>query len=83
MLQSYLGEIERFVASTEQAQPHAEQHALEGIDDEENTLLPVGGRTAPPVTNGRNDKSGKKSKLALARERSRAVGKYSFDRIRI
>ena len=84
-LQTYLKDVERYEATSEQGQLLASKHAVEEGDETgtEMALLPVGGRAAPPIVKGRNDKGGKKSKMALAREKSMAVGKYSFERIRI
>lgn len=49
----------------------------------EQTLLPLGGRGEPPVVKDWYTKSGIKSKAAIAQEKNRNVGKYSFERIRI
>ena len=85
MLQASLAEIERFVASNEQAYPMGAKRTWEEEDevDPQKALLPVGGRVQPPFVKGKNDQGGKKSKIALAQEKSRGVGKYSFERIRI
>ena len=84
-LQTFLIDIERYAASSEQAQFQIGQHATDAEHETtvEKALLPVGGRAIPPTVKSRNDKGGKKSKIALARKKSRSVGKYSFERIRI
>ncbi len=79
-----LGEIERFAAQTmEQQQPGSGKFELVDVDTEDvETLLPMGGRAYPAVVDGKG-KGAIKSKIALAQEQRRKVGKYSFDRIRI
>ena len=84
-LGSLLAELERYGASNERVKSRSGKRAVETSEaiGEENALLPLGSRVEPPVVGGRNESGGKKSKMARAREKSRNVGKYSIDRIRI
>ena len=84
-LQTYLQDIERYVSSSEQTQLEAGKFSAgdSGVVGTGEALLPVGGRAAPPVVGGRKGHGAKKSKIARAQEKSRSVGKYSFERIRI
>ena len=52
-------------------------------DSVEDKLMPVGGRLEPPVVRTWGTKEGRRSKAAIAQQKSRAVGKYSFEQIRI
>ena len=82
VLGTFLGELERCANSAERS---GDKCAWQGVEEvgEEKALLPLGGRLDSPVVKGRNGADGKKSKMAIGREKSRHVGKYSIDRIRI
>lgn len=68
-----LRELERTAATS---QPPKRKHAeIEWTP--EQVLMPLGGRTGPPVVNGR------RRKAIVAEQKSRSLGKYSFEKIRI
>ena len=52
--------------------------------DLEDPSLPLGPKAGFQLVPGRNSKPGqKKTKMAIGREKSRQVGKYTFERIRV
>ena len=81
-LGSALVEIEKFASMLEKEAPVA-LGAPEQMDEDEDTMLPMGGRVRPVVMDGLGRREGVKSDRAMAAERRKRVGKYSFDRIRI
>lgn len=68
-----------------QQQPNGAKRKRQGQDeiDCEEVLLPLEGRLAPPQLKTWSPKDGMKSKAAIGQEKSRNVGQYSFERIRI
>ncbi|KAK4505088.1 hypothetical protein PRZ48_003051 [Zasmidium cellare] len=83
-LNTMLGDVKRTAGGLQQ-QPRRKRkrHADEELQSPEQTWMPVGGRVEPPVVSTWTTKTGRKSKAAIAEEKNRNVGKYSFDRIRI
>lgn len=80
-VKAFLADIHKFAAQREQL---LDDSALEMDDDGISVgVLPIGGKAIAPTVKTRNSKGEKKSKMARAQEKSRSVGKYSFDRIRI
>ncbi|KAK3708556.1 hypothetical protein LTR37_011451 [Vermiconidia calcicola] len=80
-LGTVVADIERFAASVEKSQLPGRRF-MEGEGDGidvENAMLPMG-RVDSFAVRGQGKK---KSKMLLAQEKSRRVGKYSFERIRI
>ena len=84
-LKALLVELETCAASSVQSRMQNGRHKLAQIGDigDEQSLLPLGSRVDPPTIPGRNEKNRKKTKMAIGREKSKLVGKYSLDRIRI
>jgi hypothetical protein len=83
-VQTFLAEIERYSAAAGGLERRYEDHYDEQTGDEtERAVLPIGGKAASPNVNARSDKGARKSKIARAQEKSRNVGKYVFERIRI
>lgn len=81
-LGSLLEDLDKCATSTEKAMARSGHYVLKEYDeaDKEEALLPLGGRLEPPDVSGRG---GRKSKMVVAQEKSKRVGKYSFDRLRI
>jgi hypothetical protein len=77
-LGSALSEIERFARQLQDGAGSLEAGGT-GVED---ALLPIGGRVLPLVVDEKG-RSAKKSRVALAQEKSRRVGRYSFERIRV
>lgn len=73
-LGTFLDELDRFVASKPKRRKG-------NAEDDVEASLPVGGRAQPTTLKSKRT-SGPKSKHAEALEKSKRVGKYSFDRIR-
>ena len=83
-VQTFLAEVERFSATAGDSGLQYGDHYDDEMDDEtERAVLPIGGRAVAPIVHARNDKGARKSKVARAQEKSRNVGKYVFERIRI
>lgn len=84
-----LGEMERCAAQAREAQAQDANslQKFEHIDENEmvsgKTLLPLGPRSGPLASTRKQNSGQKKSRMEVGREKSRAVGKYSFERIRI
>ncbi|KAI5368061.1 Putative U3 small nucleolar RNA-associated protein [Septoria linicola] len=80
-LDTYLREMEKTAANVEQKQMTERTERKRKHDEIEWTpelaLMPLGGRTDPPVLKGRFKKA------VVAEQKSRSLGKYSFERIRI
>ena len=51
--------------------------------DNDKALLPVGAKFGSLLVTGRNVKEREKTKVEIAREKNRAVGKYSYERIEV
>lgn len=83
-LGTMLGDVKRTAGGLQQ-QSHRKRKRQDqdGLLAPEQTWMPVGGRAEPPVVNTWTSKTGRKSKAAIAEERNRNVGKYTFERIRI
>ena len=81
-VKSFLAEIEMY---SRQCQQLPEGYVAEGmhVDGGGQPVLPVGGRAVVPSVKNRNGQVTTKSKIAQAQEKSRSVGKYTFERIRI
>ena len=78
-LDTYLREAERTAADLERKQNSERKRKHEEIEwTPESSLLPMGGRLEPPVLGGKRG-----LKAATAEQKSRGLGKYSFERIRI
>ena len=80
-VKAFLADVEKYAAERGQ-QRSGSLHAEEG-DEIVKAFLPIGGRASVPAIKGRNNNEGRKSKIAQAQEKSRNVGKYTFERIRI
>lgn len=77
-LETFLREVEKTGASIDLKQSTERKRKHEEMEwTPEMALMPLGGRIEPPLL------SGKKSKAVTAEQKSRGVGKYSFERIRI
>ncbi|EME47653.1 hypothetical protein DOTSEDRAFT_86098 [Dothistroma septosporum NZE10] len=85
LLTNLLGSVKKTAAVLAEQQRPTSKRKLHADDDEsvEEKLMPVGGRPEPPLVRTWVTKEGRKSKAAIAQQRSRAVGKYSFEQIRI
>lgn len=82
-LGSALRVLEGFAEEVEKEHTSEKAGGIDEGSEGDETKLPMGGRLRPVVVGGRNGGGAKKSRIARAQEKSRRVGKYSFDRIRI
>ncbi|KAM3422652.1 hypothetical protein BST61_g140 [Cercospora zeina] len=90
-LVTYLQEIEKTSATTaSKSAAGSERKNKRKLDEMEWTpelaLMPVGGRSEPPVVAGTGGGAGKGKvavKAVMAEQKSRGLGKYGFERIRI
>ena len=83
-VQTFLAEIDRYIAAAGDSERRYGVVYDDQVDDEtEWAVLPIGGKAVSPIVNVRSDKGARKSKIARAQEKSRNVGKYVFERIRI
>ncbi|KAF2158529.1 hypothetical protein M409DRAFT_71596 [Zasmidium cellare ATCC 36951] len=82
-LNTMLGDVKRTAGGLQQQPRRKRKRHDEDLQSPERTWMPVGGRAEPPVVNTWTTKTGRKSKAAIAEEKNRNVGKYSFERIRI
>ena len=85
LLTNLLSNVKKTAAVLGEQQRSSLKRKLQSDDEDwtEDKLMPVGGRPEPPVVRTWGTKEGRKSKAAIAQQKSRAVGKYSFEQIRI
>ncbi|PPJ57280.1 hypothetical protein CBER1_11536 [Cercospora berteroae] len=86
-LVTYLQEIDK-TSATALKSAGSEKRNKRKLDDMEWTpelaLMPVGGRSEPPVVTGAGTGKGKVAvKAVMAEQKSRGLGEYGFERIRI
>ncbi|KAK4633327.1 hypothetical protein CLAFUW4_03617 [Fulvia fulva] len=85
LLTNLLSNVKKTAAVLGEQQRSTLKRKLQTDEDDsvEDKLMPVGGRPEPPIVRTWGTKDGRKSKAAIAQQKSRAVGKYSFEQIRI
>jgi hypothetical protein len=81
-VKAFLAEIETYAGQMEQ-RPGAISDVDVDEDGAASAVLPVGGKAVAPKVMARNTRKETKSRFARAQEKSKRVGKYVYEKIRI
>jgi hypothetical protein len=81
-VKSFLADIEKYAGQVDQ-RPGAYFDADIDEEGETRAVLPVGGKAVAPKVMARTTRKETKSRFARVQEKSKSVGKYVFERIRI
>ena len=81
-VKAFLAEIEKYTGQMDQG-PGLSSDVDADEDGPDRAVLPVGGKAVAPKVMTRNTRKETKSRFARLEDKSRSVGKYAFERIRI
>lgn len=81
-VKAFLAEIEKYTAQMQQ-QPGTNSRWDTDEDEQDGAMLPVGGKAVVPKAMTRGTRNERQSRYVRAQEKSRSIGKYAFERIRI